>query len=318
MSEDQWDVIVVGGGTAGLSAALMLGRARRRVVVLDAGQPRNGVSAHMHGVLGRDGTSPLALLEDGRREVEGYGVLVRTAVVSGVTRSEDGGFEVELESGDLNGERVRAPRLVVTTGLRDQLPEIEGLQEWWGRGVAVCPYCDAWEVRDRRIGVIATGPFSPHHAQLIRQWSADLVYLGQPGVELGDDERSGLLARGVRVDDRGVRRVLSADGRLTGVEMADGDVIGLDTIFLVPDSVPSDTLLTRLGVDRSEMFGGSWVSTDGMGQTSVPRVWAAGNVVTPQANVPVAMATGAMVGGAVNADILAEEILQARAAMSTV
>ncbi|MEO8827536.1 NAD(P)/FAD-dependent oxidoreductase [Lapillicoccus sp.] len=312
MSETTWEVIVVGGGSAGLSAALMLGRARRRVLVLDGGQPRNRFSAHMHGVLGRDGTSPPALLEDGRRELERYDVQVRSEQVAEAVAWEGDavGFTVTLASGEV----LSARRLVVATGLRDVLPEIEGLAELWGRGVAVCPYCDAWEVRDARIGALATGPFSTHHAQLLRQWTSDLVYLSAAGVELPEEERRALLARGIRVDERGVRRVLGEDGRLTGVEMADGERVQLDAIFLATGVVAQDSLLSGLGAEMSEMFGTTWVTTDPSGRTSVPGVWAAGNVATPQANVPVAMGMGAMAGGAVNADLITEEIAAAVAA----
>ena len=170
VEHEQTDVVIVGGGPAGLSAALSLGRARRRVVVVDAGRPRNMTAAHMHGVLGHDGLSPLRLLELGRQEVAGYGVRV---IRGDVTAARTDGATVEV---DLANETIRTRRLLVATGLDDVLPNIPGLREQWGRGVVVCPYCDGWEHRDDVIGVIATSPHSVEQAQLLRQWSDRIVY----------------------------------------------------------------------------------------------------------------------------------------------
>ncbi|MDO9395114.1 MAG: FAD-dependent oxidoreductase, partial [Herbiconiux sp.] len=173
MNEEPWDVIIIGGGAAGLNAALVLARARRRVVVVDAGLPRNRFAAHMHGFLTRDGLSPRELLELGRAEVLGYGatILEGTAVRA---EGEAGAFTVTVD----DGRALAGRRLLVATGLRDELPDIPGLAEQWGRGAVACPYCDGWEVRDTRIGVLATGPLSGHQAALVRQWSADVTVVG--------------------------------------------------------------------------------------------------------------------------------------------
>lgn len=319
MQQEPWDVIIVGGGSAGLSAALMLVRARRRVLVLDGGAPRNGVAAHMHGVLGRDGWSPLELLERGREEIARYGGVVRAADVASAQPTAAGdassggglGFTVTLTS----GERLAARRLLVSTGLRDELPELPGLAEHWGTGAVVCPYCDGWEVRDRRIGVLATGPRSLHQVQLLRQWSPSVTFFTN-GAEFADADVAGMLARGIAIEPRAWASVTADEaGGLSGIRLADGAAIALDAIFLGPRPVPNDTLLTDLGAERAPAFGdGDWVAVDPTGRTSVPGVWAAGNVVNPGASVPIAAGAGNLAGAAINADLIEEEIRVALAA----
>lgn len=315
MQHESWDVIIVGGGSAGLSAALMLVRARRRVLVVDGGAPRNRFAAHMHGVLGRDGWSPLELLAQGRAEVERYGGVVRTAEVASASTERRGegdgpddraGFTVTLTT----GERHVARRMLVATGLRDELPGIPGLAELWGTGAVVCPYCDGWEVRDRRIGVIATGERSIHQVQLLRQWSPSVTYFTN-GTDVAADDLAGLTARGIDVERRALDHVVADDGRLRAIRLADGTEVPLDSIFLGPRFVPNDTLLVGLGATVSEGFGaggGDWVGVDPTGRTSVPGLWAAGNVVNPGASVPIAAGAGNFAGAAINADLIDEEI----------
>lgn len=316
MQRESWDVIIVGGGSAGLSAALMLVRARRSVLVIDGGRPRNGVAAHMHGVLGRDGWSPLQLLEHGRSEVERYGGVVRSGQVasaeSTVGAPPNGErFTVALESGEEHSAR----RLLVATGLRDELPELPGLAEQWGTGAVVCPYCDGWEVRDGRIGVLATGERSVHQVQLLRQWSSSVVFFTN-GTDVAADDLAGITARGIAVEDRPWAAVLAGDdGRLRGIRLADDAEVALDSIFLGPRLVPNDSLLVALGADSAPAFGeDEWVGVDPTGRTSEPGLWAAGNVVNPMASVPLAAGAGSLAGAAINGDLIEEEI---RAALAT-
>ncbi|THG32116.1 NAD(P)/FAD-dependent oxidoreductase [Glaciibacter flavus] len=304
MDNDTWDVIIIGGGSAGLSAALMLGRSRRRVLVLDDGKPRNRFVAHMHGVLGRDHTSPLALLADGRAELARYdSVEVRDASVS-TARAHASGFSVELDPGATH----RSRRLLVASGLRDQLPDIPGLADQWGRGVVICPYCDGWEVRDRRIVVIAGGPASTHQAQLMRQLSNSVSYLVN-GSELPDEAAAGLRARGITIDDRPIAAIVTDAGDvLTGIRFADGSVLDADAVFAGPLPMPNDALLRALGANVVERQGTEWVEVDGFGRTSVPGLWATGNITDGRSSVPYAMSAGNMAGAGLNADLVEEDV----------
>ena len=295
-----WDVIIVGGSFAGLSAAYMLGRARRSVLVLDTGKPRNRFAAHMHGVLGRDGTSPLALLDDGRRELARYGVTFRADAATGVTRTEDG-FAVATAGGAIESAR----RLLVTTGIRDELPAIDGMPEQWGKGVVMCPYCDGYEVRDKRIAVIATAA-GAHQAFMLRQWSADVTYFTRGQFAPTEDERRTMEARGIRIDERPVTRVASENGALTGLEV-EGSVVPVDSIFTAPTLHAQDDLLASLGAERATGRFGEFIAVDAMFATTAAGVWAAGNVVNPGAAVPIAMGAGTTAGAAINFDLTLDD-----------
>ncbi|MGH4017715.1 MAG: NAD(P)/FAD-dependent oxidoreductase, partial [Pseudonocardiaceae bacterium] len=217
---DGYDVVVVGGGAAGLSGALMLARARRSVVVIDAGAPRNAPAAGVHGLLARDGIRPAELLERGRAEVRRYGGQVVPGEV-GAMACEDTGFTVAMA----DGRSIRARRLLVTTGLVDQLPDIPGLRARWGRDVVHCPYCHGWEVRDQAIGVLAGGPLAVHQALLFRQWSADVTFFSHTMPPPIDQEARQLVARGISVVDGEVASVEIVEDRLAGVRLRDGTVV---------------------------------------------------------------------------------------------
>jgi thioredoxin reductase len=301
MTAEVFDVAVVGGGPAGLSAALSLARARRRVIVFDAGDPRTGVAEHMHGVLGHDGLRPTALLERGRGEVQRHGGIVVDGRVETV-RVGPAGIDVDGPSGV-----VRARRLIVATGLRDELPEIAGLREQWGRGVVVCPYCDGWERRDHTIGVIATGPQGIDQAHQLRQWSDAIVYFPNDVGEPGAEALRTLEGRGIRIERGRVRAVRSNGGGVEAVELDDRSV-GVESIFTATTLHPRDRLLRDLGARTLDDADGSWVVVDADGRTAVEHVWAVGNVVDRRSNVSVSLGAGSLIAGAVNADLTAEDI----------
>lgn len=298
-----YDVVVIGGGAAGLSGALVLSRARRRVLVIDAGNPRNAPAAHMHGYLSRDGAPPSELLRAGREEVKGYGGEVLSGTVSGLVPDDGPGFRVDL----VDGQRLSARRLLVTTGLRDELPDVPGLTERWGRDVLHCPYCHGHEVRDRRLGVLGGSAAAVRYAQIVRQWTEDLVYVTVPGT-LSADERSGLTARAVRVIEGAVAEVVVHDDHLVGVRMDDGRVVPLDAVFVPPTFVSNSDLLVELGCRRN---ADGWVTVDGTGATSTLGVWAAGNVVDPRAQVITAAGAGSAAAIALNADLVDEDVRHA-------
>jgi thioredoxin reductase len=297
------DVAIVGGGAAGLSAALVLARARRRVLVLDAGAPRNAPAAHMHGFLSRDGLPPAQLLATARDEIRGYGAEIRAATVAAVGPDERAGFGLLLADGD----RLSARRLLVATGLRDELPDIPGLRERWARDVLHCPYCHGYEVRDQPLGVLGGHDDAVRHAHLIRQWTPDVALFtnGQP---IGDEQGAQLAARGIGIIYGRVRRLVIDEDRLAGMETTDGRVHSRAALFVPPRFVPNDELLVSLGCRRDER---GWVPTDRTGATGMPGVWAAGNVVNPRAQVITAAGEGSAAAIAINADLVEEDVRHA-------
>ncbi|WP_346539065.1 FAD-dependent oxidoreductase [Micromonospora sp. DPT] len=321
-----YDVVVVGGGAAGLSGALTLGRSRRSVLVIDGRAPRNAPAGHVHNYLTSEGVAPAELYATGRAEVAGYGVEVvddtvtKAHPVEGPDRAR---FEVELADGEL----VRARRLLVTTGLVDELPAIPGLAERWGRDVLHCPYCHGWEVRDQAVGVLATGPMTTHHALLFRQLTDDVVVFTHTGPPLAPEQAEQLAARGVRVVEGEVTAVEVTDDRLTGVRLRSGELVARQALVVGPRFAARADLLSGLGLTTSEFVVGGHVfgdhvAADASGATAVPGVWVAGNVTDPQATVIAAAAAGVKAGAALNADLIAEETdravaLRARAGAHT-
>ncbi|MGV8909465.1 MAG: NAD(P)/FAD-dependent oxidoreductase [Propionicimonas sp.] len=305
---DAFDVVIIGGGAAGLSAALVLARSRPRVLVLDAGTPRNGPAAHMHGFLSRDGMPPGDLLATGRAEIAAYGGTFVSGLATGLFRVA-GGFEVDLEGGG----RVSARRVLVASGLRDELPEIPGLQDRWALDVLHCPYCHGWEVRDQQLGVIWNGPDTVRFAQIVRQWTEDII-LFVPAGTLADGQRSQLAARGIGVVEGIVGHVVVEDDHLRGVELADGRTIGRDALFVPPHLVPNNRLPRQLGCHLDEQ---GWVTTGPFGATTEPGVWAAGNIANPRAQVITAAGEGSAAAIAINADLVDEEVRNAVADQET-
>lgn len=296
MANDAWDVIVAGGGPAGLSAALMLGRARRRVLVIDAGSPRNRFAAHMHGVLGQEGVPPAELLERGRAEAASYGVEFTAASVQQVERTQGG-----LHVADSDGVRRFARALVVATGLRDELPDILGLAERWGVTVLHCPYCHGWEVRDQHLGVLTTSPMGLHQAELIRQWS-DRVTVFTAGLgEVAPETAQRLRARGIQLEPEAVAEILGEGTAIAAARLADGREVPIDALFTVGVPRPHEDFLAALDLAREETPFGTFLAVDATGKTSDERIWAAGNVANPAANVPLSMGAGSFTGAGVNA-----------------
>src|SRR6476469_1030643 len=302
-----YDVVIVGAGAAGLNAALLLARARRQVAVVDSGQPRNAPAAHMHGFLTRDGISPADFLEAGRAEVLGYGARLIDGLVDTVAGSAGGSFTVRMGS----GETLYARSILVATGLHDELPDVPGVRERWGRDVVHCPYCHGYEFRDQSIGVLGTSPGAVFHAQLIRQWSADAVLFAHT-LDLSTEDRDRPAPRGVSVVDGPVARVIVDDDAVRGVELAEGATVARSAVFVVPRMVPNDSLLTDLGCAVEN----GWVSVDRAGATSVPGVYAAGNVTDPRAQVVTAAGVGSAAGFAINLDLVDKDIAGALAAVS--
>jgi thioredoxin reductase len=307
---EKYAVVVVGGGAAGLSAALVLGRARQRTLVVDAGEPRNAPAAHMQGFLSRDGMPPAEFLAIGREEIARYGVeLVRDRVVE-VAKGED--FTVVLAG----GRTVRARRLVVATGLKDELPAVPGVAERFGRDVLHCPFCHGWEVRDQPFGVLGTAPTSVHQALMVSQWSKDVRFFLHTVAEeeLSDEDLRRLSAAGVDVVPGEVAGLVIEDDRLTGVRLAGSAASGGGTtharsvLFVAPHAVPQTGLLEQLGAELHETPFGAYPVVDATGLTTVPGVWAAGNAIGFAEQVVHAASGGYRAASAIVGDLLMTDL----------
>jgi thioredoxin reductase len=300
---DAYDVVVIGGSAAGLSAALVLSRARRSVLVIDAGAPRNAPAPHMHGFLSRDGIPPKDLLEAGRREVKSYGGETMSGCAVDVVPQGKSGFTILLA----DGGPVMARRLLMTTGLRDELPDIPGLRSRWAHDVLHCPYCHGYEVRDQPLGVIGGSAEAVRYAQIIRQWSDDVV-LFMPADALSADQRNQLAARDIGIVEGTVRGLRIEDDHLTGVEVDEGRIVPRRALFVPPRFVPNNKLLIRIGCGTDD---NGWPTSDTNGQTDVPGVWVAGNVSNPRAQVITAAGEGSATAININADLVEEDVRNA-------
>jgi len=298
------DVAIIGGGAAGLAAAIALARFRRSAVLFDAGDPRNAVSGHVHDFLTRDGTPPAQLYAIGRDELAGYGGRVVESLVTSVARGDHGRFRVETD-----GLGYLARRLLFATGARDELPDVPGLAEHWGRGVIHCPYCHSWEVRGKRIGVLANAPTAVNQALMFRQLSEEVVYLAHDGEPPAGEAADQLAALGVEVVTGPVAAVESDAGALSGVLLADGSHVALDALAVTPFVRARAELLAPLGVEPVELLlagraVAAHVSAGPTGATPVAGVYVAGNVAEPMAQVMSCAAAGLQAASALNEDLI--------------
>ena len=311
MNENEnYDVVVVGGGAAGLSGAVALARSRRSVLVVDAGDPRNAPAGHVHNFLSRDGTPPSELLAAGRTEVRRYGGRVETGRVTALARD---GERFGVQVGAQGGQRaVAARRLLVATGVRDVLPGVPGLAARWGIDVLHCPYCHGWEVRDQRVGILSTGPAAVHQALLFQQLSPHVTMLRHTGPAPDAEQRTMLEALGVAIADGEVEQVEADASGLTGVVLAGGGHLALDAVVVAPRVEARAELLEPLGLKPVEVLigehpVGTRIEADRTGATAVPGVWVAGNLTDPQAQVMGAAAAGLMAGAVINFDLVLDD-----------
>lgn len=302
--EKTYDAIIIGGGAAGLSAALTLSRARRDVLVLDAGEPRNAPAAGVHGLLGNEGIAPAELVETGRREVAAYGGAIQQSRVTAIRQDPSEEFVATLD----DGTEVAGRRIILAVGLVDELPEIPGLRERWGIDLLHCPYCHGWEVKNQHIGVLATGPFSVHQALLFRQWSAKVTLFLNDAVEPDPQQFEQLAARGISVVDGPVQEVTATAGRLSGVRI-DGRSHPCQALVVGPRFKARTELAQQLGLAPVQHPSGmgEYFESDPDGSTTVPGVWLAGNVRNLMAQVVHSMADGVFAGASVNNSLMLED-----------
>jgi len=265
------DCAIIGGGPAGLSAALVLGRARRTVALFDEGKPRNRVALVSHGFLTRDGTPPAQMRKIAHDELSVYpSVRIRSERVEDVARETDGSFRLT----DAAGEEWRARRVLLAAGLKELLPEIAGLRDFYGKSLFCCAYCDGWELRDRPLVLIAGNDHTFHLAKTIYNWSADLLVCTNGYDSLAPEEEEALVRRGIRIDHRPIGRLVGSDGQLAGVRFEDGSETPREGGVVAERLRQAAPFAERLGCAMTP-YGG--IETDAAGRTSVPGVYAAGD-----------------------------------------
>jgi thioredoxin reductase len=300
------DCVIVGGGAAGLSAALVLGRARRRILVVDTGQQSN-LSAHgIGGLLGYDGRPPAELYAAGRAELKAYpSVEVRDGTVVNAVASE-GGFVVELA----DGARVGTRRILLATGMEYRSPTLPGLAELWGGSVFHCPFCHGWEVREQPLAVCANGDRALHSALMLRGWSDDVVLLTNGAADLNTEQRELLSAANVPIDERFIASLHGKDGQLTAVVFADGDSLPRSGLLVATTLHQRSSLAALLGAEFNPPgpVAVDAVKVDPFCRTTVPGVFAAGDVSAQMPQVAAAVAAGSLAGAAVMQSLLAQDV----------
>jgi thioredoxin reductase len=300
------DVVVVGGGVAGLSTALVLGRARRRVLVLDGGAPRNTPAEHAHGLLSRDGIPPLELLQLARGELASYpSVEVRAGEATDAAATSGGFHLTSAES-----EPIDTRKLVLATGVTDVLPEIPGVQDLWGRGVYHCPYCHGWEVRDRVWGILGDSPLAVERVALFRGWASGIVVLSNGASSIALAEKESLRRLGASLDERPVALLERTGEDDVKVNFRDRSNLTLGGIFIMPHQEQRSFLAATLGCEMHEFppTDSQYVTVDAAtGATSIAGVYAAGDMVGPMQSLVLAAASGARAAYALNQALATED-----------
>jgi thioredoxin reductase len=304
--DNLWDCVIVGGGAAGLSAGVVLGRARRRTLLVDAGEQSNLAAHGIGGLLGQDGRPPAELYAAGQRELASYpSVEYRTGeVVAGARVGET----FELRSADGRCERTR--RILLATGMEYRPPPIPGLAPLWGASVFHCPFCHGWEVRDQPLAVLAGAEQAVHASLLLRGWSDDIVLLTDGPADLGDDDRARLTAAGVGMDERPVAEIVSAEGELAAIAFADGGRLERRGLMAATTLHQRSSLPEQLDVEFAEPtpLTAERIRVDALCRTSVPGVFAAGDLSAQMPQVAAAIASGSLAAAAVVQSLLADDV----------
>jgi thioredoxin reductase len=304
--DNMWDCVIVGGGAAGLSAGLVLGRARRRALLVDAGEQSNLAADGIGGLLGHDGRPPAQFYAAGRRELAAYpSVEYRTGEVVAGLRVGD---VFELMSAD--GRRERTRRVLLATGMEYRPPSIRGLASLWGASVFHCPFCHGWEVRDQALAVLARGEQAVHASLMLRGWTDDVVLLTDGPADLGDDHRARLAAAGVGIDERPVTEIVSAKGELAAIVFCDGGRLERRGLMVATTLRQRSSLAEQLGVELAEPtpVTAEPISVDALSRTSAPGVFAAGDLSTQMPQVAAAIASGSLAAAAVVQSLLADDV----------
>ncbi|MCM3340722.1 NAD(P)/FAD-dependent oxidoreductase [Paenibacillus sp. MER TA 81-3] len=296
-----YDCAIIGGGPAGLNAALVLGRARRSVALIDSNRPRNAVTHESHGFITRDSVTPAEFRRIAYEEVRRYPTVdhLQTEVVS-VDKTESG-----FEALDSTGLRIQARKLILATGVKEIFPEIEGFYPLYGKSLFNCPYCDGWELRDQPLVVVSESPSVFHTAKLLLNWSKDLIVCTNGKASLPDEKKEWLQSKGILVMEHSVAAFIGQNGRLKHVRFADGTQVPRTGGFVIPQFAQSAPFGECLGCERTEL-GGIW--TDKLGRTSIPGLYSAGDAsYFMPSQVVFAAASGSRTAMGVNMDLTEED-----------
>ncbi|SCW30716.1 NAD(P)/FAD-dependent oxidoreductase [Pseudomonas sp. NFACC05-1] len=270
------DVIIIGGSFAGLAAALQLGRARRKVIVLDTGLPRNRFADHSHGVLGHDHKPPLEILVEARQQLARYPTI---QLVNARAESVSGAID-DFSVLTSEGETLRARRLILSYGVADQMPEVPGFAEGWGSSIVPCPYCDGFEVAGRHWGLVWSGPMSHNYVRLYHDWTDTLTVFAN-GHDISPDIRADLARRGIPVVDGRITEIDHDETHNATVRLDAGPSVAVDILFAHPRNKPSARLHESLGLATVETPQGIVLKVDERRETSVPGIYAAGDLANP-------------------------------------
>ncbi len=293
------DVVIIGGGAAGLTAALYLGRFRHQVLVLDGGKPANRFSHASHGFFTRDGSSPLELLQLGREQLRPYETIRLLNAEAVAARPTAGRFAVDLA----DGSRYETRKLLLATGMRDQLPPIPGLERFWGTSVFHCPYCDGWEQRDQPIGILANGQDALHLAKLLHALTDDLMILTNGPADFDEADRARLLRHSIRIVETPIARAEGNGAQLDRLILTDGSPIARRAVFVRPMTTQHADIAAQLGCAVQDS---GVLAVDAVGRTSVAGVYAAGDMAQLPRQITLAVTQGAMAGIAINRELTSE------------
>ncbi|NQD40860.1 NAD(P)/FAD-dependent oxidoreductase [Glutamicibacter halophytocola] len=303
---EHFEAIIIGGGSAGLAASVALARSRRSVLVIDEGHPRNEPAEHAHNVLGQEGTSPLKLLERGRVEAQNYGARITAGTVDSLSGSLDEGFMVHAGNQVFSAERI-----VLATGLKDELPRIPGLQQAWGTSAIHCAYCHGWEVRDQEILVIGCGPMSAHQAMMFQQLSSKITFINHAPSELSEEGAALLADLGIPVVNHAIQDLeFGQSGQLKAAKLDNGERLQAQSLIVASRMNANADLYLSLGGELSEHPLGTFIKANETCATEVPGVYAVGNASNLGAMVMAAAASGTLAGAAINADLLNSKLVK--------
>lgn len=299
---DSYDVIVVGGSFAGMSGAMQLARARRRILIVDAGRPRNRFVASAHGFLGQDGKSPREIIGLARQQLAAYPTVAFFAGEAVEGRRHEAHFELGLSDGQV----VKASRLLLATGVRDELPVIAGMEERWGFTVFQCPYCHGYEVGGRQLGVIANHPMSAHQASIVSDWGPT-TYFTQGIFEPDEAQLAMMHARGIRIERAPVVEIVGSGASIDAVRLSDGRSVDIEAAFTAPRTHMASGLAEKLGCGFDDGPFGPLIRTNEQKLTTIAGVYAAGDATSAMANATLASAAGVLAGVGAHQSLIFEQ-----------